>query len=140
MRDVAISQLDYFTSFVMTVYNYFVTNTRIIGAKGEDIASSYLTSKGYRIIDRNFQTKLGELDIIAEKGEFIIFIEVKYRSNLSFGYPYEAVNSHKLFKLQKMVEVYMVTNKVKKQPKVEVLSIWDENGETKIKHYTDLYF
>lgn len=124
----------------MTVYNLFVTNTRIIGAKGEDIASSYLTSKGYRIIDRNFQTKLGELDIVAEKGEFIIFIEVKYRSNLSFGYPYEAVNSHKLFKLKKMVEVYMLVNKVKKQAKVEILSIWEENGETKIKHYTDLYF
>ncbi len=117
-----------------------MTNTRIIGAKGEDIASSYLTSKGYRIIDRNFQTKLGELDIVAEKGEFIIFIEVKYRSNLSFGYPYEAVNSHKLFKLKKMVEVYMLVNKVKKQAKVEILSIWEENGETKIKHYTDLYF
>ncbi|MEK9179165.1 MAG: YraN family protein [Patescibacteria group bacterium] len=137
---MAISRLDYFTSFVMTVYNLFVTNTRIIGAKGEDIASSYLTSKGYRIIDRNFQTKLGELDIVAEKGEFIIFIEVKYRSNLSFGYPYEAVNSHKLFKLKKMVEVYMLVNKVKKQAKVEILSIWEENGETKIKHYTDLYF
>lgn len=122
------------------MHNLFVTNTRIIGAKGEDIASSYLTSKGYRIIDRNFQTKLGEIDIVTEKGEFIIFIEVKYRSNLSFGYPYEAVNSHKLFKLKKMVEVYMVVNKIKKQAKVEVLSIWEENGETKVKHYTDLYF
>ena len=54
-------------------------NTRVIGAFKEDIAISYLEENGFKIIERNFKCKIGEIDVIAKKDEVIRFIEIKYR-------------------------------------------------------------
>lgn len=62
-------------------------NNKIIGAKGEEEVCKYLIRKGYTIIDRNFRCKQGEIDIIASKLNELIFIEVKTRRNIQFGYP-----------------------------------------------------
>lgn len=71
-------------------------NHRQQGKRGEQIAANFLTKKGYRIVARNFSSKLGEIDLIATYKETLIFIEVKSRTNLDFGEPYEAVGTHKL--------------------------------------------
>ncbi len=62
-----------------------------IGRWGEQAASEYLQKKGYTILRRNARTPFGEIDIIAQQGEFIIFVEVKARTNRAFGTPEMAV-------------------------------------------------
>ena len=66
-------------------------NNIAIGSFGEDVAIRYLEMRGYRVIAKNFKCRLGEIDIIAEKRDEIIFVEVKTRTNNKFGMPSEAV-------------------------------------------------
>lgn len=71
-------------------------NKRSIGNIGEDIAVKWLVkNKNYNILDRNYSTGYGEIDIIAEDGKTLVFIEVKLRNGTACGYPYEAVNENK---------------------------------------------
>ena len=66
-----------------------------LGKEGEDFAADYLQKQGYEIIDRNFECKQGEIDIIAKDKNEYVFIEVKTRQNLHYGMPCEAVDERK---------------------------------------------
>lgn len=68
---------------------------KVLGIEGENAAAKFLEKKGYRIISRNYKTHIGEIDIIAQDGNTIVFVEVKTRGNESFGKPFEAVNKRK---------------------------------------------
>ena len=68
-----------------------ITEKRRRGNMGEDFAAEYLEGKGYEIIERNFNTRLGEIDIIARDGKYIAFIEVKSRADDCMYAPREAV-------------------------------------------------
>lgn len=70
-------------------------NTRAIGARGEDAAAGFLQKNGYRILERNFNCRYGEVDIIAMRDGYYVFIEVKSRNTLAFGSPCEAVTPYK---------------------------------------------
>lgn len=70
-------------------------NSRAVGADYEKKAAQYLESLGYRIIARNFSCRQGEIDLIAEDGKYLVFIEVKYRKNQKAGMPQEAVGLRK---------------------------------------------
>lgn len=70
-------------------------NTRAIGTQGESIAVEYLQKHGYKILERNFNCHYGEIDIIAQHGNYYVFLEVKSRNTVAFGTPREAVNYHK---------------------------------------------
>lgn len=65
------------------------------GKQGEDFVAEYLNKLGYKIIDRNFKCKQGEIDIIAKDKEEYVFIEVKTRQNFNYGRPVEAVTEYK---------------------------------------------
>lgn len=77
-----------------------MTYQRQIGDKGEQIASDYLTALGYEVIDRNYTSRFGELDLVAIDGEELVFIEVKTRTTDTFGLPEEAITPAKLEKIQ----------------------------------------
>ncbi len=79
-----------------------------IGSIGEQLAVDYLKNKGYYILDRNYRTKLGELDIVAKKNNLIVFIEVKTRTSDKFGVPSEAVNYKKQKTIQKLSQQYIL--------------------------------
>lgn len=83
-----------------------------LGAFGEDMACSYLESQGYRILDRNFSCKAGEVDIIAIEGETLAFIEVKSRSSVNYGNPSEAVSYYKQNRIIKTALFFMTKNKL----------------------------
>lgn len=70
-------------------------NKREVGAKYEDIAANYLMRHGYKIIERNYHNKFGELDIIATKDGMLIYTEIKFRSGEEYGKPLEAVDIKK---------------------------------------------
>ena len=74
-------------------------NKRQLGTDYEDIACDYLQKAGYVILDRNFRSKKGEIDIVAKDNDVIVFVEVKYRKSNSYGYSAEAVNYKKQMSL-----------------------------------------
>lgn len=95
-----------------------------IGDFGEDLAESYLNSLGYKIIERNFSCKTGELDMIGIDGLYIVFIEVKARYDSSYGMPCEAITASKRFKIYKTAQYYiMVKNLHKENFRFDVVEI-----------------
>ncbi|MFH1621650.1 MAG: YraN family protein [Candidatus Omnitrophota bacterium] len=78
-----------------------------IGKKGEEAAVKLLRQRGYKIIERNYKNKLGEIDIIAQDNNILCFIEVKTRTNLKFGYPQEAITVTKQKKINKVAISYL---------------------------------
>ncbi len=77
------------------------------GRLGERLARKYLLDKGYEILESNYRNRLGEIDIIALHKGILVFIEVKTRTNIKYGYAYEAVNSRKQSKIMKTSMVYI---------------------------------
>jgi len=103
------------------------------GRIGEEEAVKFLKKNKYRIIERNFRTKFGEIDIIAKKGKKVVFIEVKTRKTIIFGYPEEAVDERKLNKIKKVALYYIQKNKIKSPVKFEVLSILIKENKKEFK-------
>jgi putative endonuclease len=74
----------------------------VLGRSGERLAASFLETAGYRIVDRNWRGSRGELDIVAEHDGTTVFVEVKTRSGLGFGHPFEAITPRKLRSLRRL--------------------------------------
>ena len=104
-------------------------NKRKIGKFYEDKAIEFLENNNYKIIDRNFFTNIGEIDIIAKNDDYLVFIEVKFRSSNEYGLGYEAVNKHKQNIIMKVAQIYLYKNKISFDSKIrfDVLSI-DKNN------------
>ncbi|QUH21684.1 YraN family protein [Alkaliphilus sp. B6464] len=83
-----------------------------LGLIGEQLAVNYIRDNGYYILDRNYRTRLGELDIIAKKDNIIAFIEVKTRTSNTYGMPSEAVNYRKQKTIQRLSQQYILHKKL----------------------------
>ncbi|MEW6067790.1 MAG: YraN family protein [Nitrospirota bacterium] len=114
--------------------------TKILGDKGEDFAVKFLKEKGYKIIRRNYRSTIGEIDIIAKDGDTIVFIEVKTRTNISFGYPFEAINTKKRQKLKNLALLYLKQQKEEFSVRFDIVSIFcADNGKNKVEHIKDAF-
>lgn len=78
-----------------------------LGKIGEQIAAEYIEKLGYKIIKRNFYCKQGEIDIIAQDNQEIVFIEVKTRTSTNYGRPSEAINKMKLKHMYRSAKYYL---------------------------------
>ena len=87
-------------------------NKRKFGIIGEKIAQGYLINKEYKILETNFYTRIGEIDIIAQKDNCIIFVEVKTRTNLNFGTPAMSVNSIKKKHIKSVAKTFLYLNRL----------------------------
>ena len=87
-------------------------NKRQTGAAYELKAEEYLLGNGYKILERNFRNRSGEIDLIAKKDEQIHFIEVKYRTTAMYGSPLEAVDFRKQNQIRKVAMYYLMKNKL----------------------------
>ncbi len=87
-----------------------------LGAAGEAVAAAELQRRGYRILERNVRTALGELDLIARQGETLCFVEVKTRRSTAFGYPQEAVTAKKQWHLVRMAQWYLKARRLSGRP------------------------
>lgn len=111
------------------------------GYAGEEYAASYLIDKGYRILENNASSRWGEIDIIAQKGEIIVFIEVKSRRSTKQGRPYEAVTYGKIKKLQRSMQYYIMSNGLEKRKfQLDVVGIvFGESGHVlECRHYENV--
>ena len=96
---------------------------RKTGTAYEIIAADYLKQQGVHILKMNYRTLLGEIDIIARAKEILIFIEVKYRKNASYGYPWEAISIQKQKKICQVARQYIYSIRWNKQVRFDVISI-----------------
>lgn len=83
-------------------------NKRQVGAAYEALAADYLCRQGYEIIERNFHCRSGEIDLIAREGEYLCFVEVKYRRGEAYGFPSEAVTYSKQQKIIRAARYYLM--------------------------------
>ncbi len=82
-----------------------------LGSLAEDLAEDYFQRHGYRILGRNFRAGPGEIDLILEKADTVVFVEVKARRSLKYGLPQEAVTALKQQTIRRVAEVYLLKNK-----------------------------
>ena len=89
------------------IYYKVHMNKRKVGDRGESEAVQYLEEQGLHILERNFRTREGEIDIVAEDGNVLVFFEVKFRSSARYGDALEAVDVRKQMKIRRMAREYL---------------------------------
>lgn len=108
-------------------------NNKIKGKAGEDIVSKYIEKQGYEVIERNFRTSIGEIDIIAAHDGCIVFIEVKTRKNDEYGMPAEAVDTKKQQTISRVASQYLQKyNKFDYPVRFDVAEVWIEQSKITI--------
>lgn len=106
-----------------------------LGKRGEKLAKDYLEKQGYKIVAQNFRCLQGEIDIIAEENEELVFIEVKTRSTLWYGTPAEAVDKPKQKHMIKAAKYYLYrTNQETRYTRFDVIEIVSKQEKLKIHH------
>lgn len=100
-------------------------NRKQKGAAAEELAAAALIEKGYRVLDRNWRCRTGELDIVAETGETLVVIEVRSRSGTtSFGTPSESVNARKVMQVRNTAQQYVHHKRYYERPiRFDVISV-----------------
>ncbi|MCM8822063.1 MAG: YraN family protein [Candidatus Omnitrophica bacterium] len=99
------------------------------GSEGEEIAVRFLKANGYRILDRNYRTKYGEIDIVAQKKKVIVFVEVKTRLSNEFGSPAEAVDERKLSRIASVANQYIQKERLDDFSfRFEIVSVTKQNN------------
>ncbi len=103
-------------------------NKRALGDKAEHIAIDYLKKKNFDVLEKNYSAKCGEIDIIARKDDYIVFVEVKSRKNTDFGYACEAVTFSKQEKIRKTALLWLSYHHNELQPRFDVIEIYTESN------------
>lgn len=112
---------------------------REIGASGEKVAGEYLKKKGYEILETNFHSRYGEIDIIAKDSQYIIFVEVKTRKKDSIVAPLEAVGHTKRKRLLKTAEDYLYKYPTELQPRFDVIAVTNTTENALIEHLENAF-
>jgi len=111
-----------------------------LGKTGEQIAVDLLVKKGYEIKERNWRFKKAEIDIIAQKDNFLIAIEVKTRSTDDFGDPQDFLKPKQKNLLIGAMDEYVVSKDLDVEVRFDVIGIIKNKQETKIEHFEDAFF
>lgn len=112
-----------------------------IGEFGQKIAADYLISKGYQLLDQNFFTRQGELDLIAGKEGQLIFIEVKTRLSRKFGLAEEAVSEQKIEKMRQTAHKYLAEKQINSDNfrfDIIAVEIDEDNKKANIRHHKNI--
>ena len=111
----------------------------LLGPWGEALAAEYLRKKRFRIAAMNYRTRLGELDLVAERGQFVVFCEVKLRKTADFAAAREFVDARKQQRLRAAALLYLSEHETALQPRFDVIEIYAPNGtQTKRPQITHL--
>ena len=111
-----------------------------LGKLAELKACDYLRRKRYKLVDVNYSSRFGEIDLIMKKGRYLCFIEVKMRNFASIATPAEFVDGEKQEKMAKTAALYLQKNPTKLQPRFDVIEVITENSEIKsIKHLENAF-
>jgi len=114
------------------------------GKLGEEIGRQFLQKKGYQILQSNFQTRFGEIDLIASKNQRLIFVEIKLKIGQQWGRPEEMINKNKILQIQKTALSFLQNNPqlAQKNPLYQIDAICivcNQDGRpTIINHYENI--
>jgi putative endonuclease len=115
-------------------------NNRASGDLGEEIARRYLASKGYEIVESNYRTRRGELDLISRQEDILVIVEVKLRRGTAHGTPLEAVTPRKQQAIRLMTEEYLAERAPEFQAlRFDVIGILLRGGRPEITHIEDAF-
>ena len=103
-------------------------NKQLLGSFGEDAAAAFLSKKGFTVIQRNFSCRLGEIDIIAEEGEYLAFVEVKLRKNADHGEAREFVTFSKQKRIILAAKYWLSRHPTELQPRFDVVEVYAPDG------------
>ena len=111
-----------------------------LGKLGEKLASEFLLKKGYQILEFNFKARYGEIDIVAQDTDTLVFVEVKTRIGDFYGEPVESILPRKMREVIKTAEFYILKNKIDPDWRIDVVAISlnpDESVE-EIEHFENV--
>ena len=115
-------------------------NKRESGNRGEDLAVVFLQKKGYRILERNFRFERGEIDIVTEDEDTLVFVEVKARRSAVFGEPEDAVTPSKCDQIRAVAEGYLFKHEIDEKPcRFDVIAIRYRGTEVDVNHIEDAF-
>lgn len=114
-------------------------STKDIGVKGEKAVVNYLRLRLHKILERNYTTRYGELDIIARNHKYLCFVEVKTRSENSYGSPAEYVDKYKQNRLIKTAFAYLKRNPTKLMPRFDIAEVYHKDGKFKINYIKNAF-
>ena len=115
-------------------------NKRLIGRRGELSAAKYLKTRGCRIVGMNFSCRLGEIDVIAEDRDYLIFVEVKRRKSAAFAEAREFVTPAKQRRVAAAASLWLQRNPTEKQPRFDVIEVYSDDGGTeRINHIENAF-
>jgi len=110
------------------------------GMLGQQAAESFLVGMNCEILARNYRTRTGEIDIIVRDGDYIVFVEVKYRSGLGYGAPSESVGTAKQKKITRTAMHYIAVNKLDNHDfRFDVIEAVQNNGQVHINHIENAF-
>lgn len=126
---------------VKLCFSHKIKAKKNTGKIGEDIAAKFLTRKGYRILERNWRIRSGEIDIVAKDKDTIVFVEVKSRSSTEYGTGEEAITPHKKEKIINAAKACLQYKGEDQPCRFDVISIlFEKNGKVKeINHIEDAF-
>lgn len=103
-----------------------------LGKRGEALAEAFLKSRGYRILGRNVKAKFGEIDLVAQDGTVLSFIEVKAGTSLTFGWPEERLTRAKIWRMSRLASWYLLRHPSRTGPiRFDVVSVLiSSDGDT----------
>ena len=111
-----------------------------LGIKGEELAKEHLLQKGYKILHSNWKSGKREIDIIAENKDFIVFIEVKTRTDDYYIHPRHAVTSEKQKSIIYAAENYLERYSIDKESRFDIISIISNGKTVEIEHIEDAFY
>ena len=115
-------------------------NNRATGERGEKLARRFLEDRGYAIVDQNYRTRRGELDLIVSKDGTLVIVEVKLRRGTGFGEPLEAVTPRKQQAIRSMAEEYLLEKAPDFQTlRFDAIGILLLAGKPRITHVQDAF-
>ena len=100
----------------------------LLGLWGETLAADFLRKHGYRILDCNYRCRFGEIDLIAQKSRYLVFVEVKLRKSVQFGEAKEFVGYSKQNKIRAAAEMWLQAFPNRHQPRFDVIEIYAPQG------------
>ncbi len=112
-----------------------------LGRRGEEFALSYLTDAGYELVERNWRCAQGEVDLIVARDGEVVFVEVKTRSSLRFGHPFEAITAAKLARLRRLAHAWCAeSDSPPRRIRIDAVAIVAEVGvEPVLEHRQGLF-
>ncbi|MBM3434762.1 MAG: YraN family protein [Bacteroidetes bacterium] len=111
-----------------------------LGQKGEQAAAEYLVAQGYKILERNWRFGKDEIDIIAEKGNYIVIVGLKARSTAYFGEPEDAVDKQKRRFLIRAADKYVIQKSIDLEVRFDIVAVIFEQGRQTIRHIEDAFY